>query len=126
MAQSAASLGASFAEQFYVSVSRARDSVTVYTDDKKRLAETIQSCGARMTAHEMLKLPIAGSVMDPFESMLREKAAIPSPESFCPDLKREKEHASEKHKSTEPTDESKKLKQFSYFDSEHARHGISM
>jgi conjugative relaxase-like TrwC/TraI family protein len=77
VAQSAASLGASSAEQFYVSVSRARDSVTVYTDDKARLAETIQSSGARMSAHELLRLPSLVSVIDPFESMLREKGAPP-------------------------------------------------
>ena len=77
VAQSGASLGASSAEQFYVSVSRARDSVTVYTDDKVRLAEAIQSTGARMTAHELLKLPAAKSVLDPFESILREKVVSP-------------------------------------------------
>ena len=87
VAQSAASLGASSAEQFYVSVSRARDSVTVYTDDKARLAETIQSSAARMTAHELLKLPVAANVSDPFESMLRERSAIPSNVPSPSDLK---------------------------------------
>jgi hypothetical protein len=77
VAQSAASLGASSAEQFYVSVSRARDSVTVYTDDKARLAENIQSSSARMTAHELLKLSAAANVTEPFESILREKVVAP-------------------------------------------------
>ncbi len=43
VAQSMRSLGASSAEQFYVSVSRAREAVTVYTDDKEQLAEAIQA-----------------------------------------------------------------------------------
>ena len=84
IAQSAASLGASSAEQFYVSVSRAREAVTVYTDDKTRLAETIQSSSARMTAHELLKLPAPTNVIDPFESMLREKIPIPVSEPLRP------------------------------------------
>jgi len=90
VAQSAASLGASSAEQFYVSVSRARDSVTVYTDDKERLAETIQSSSARMTAHELLKLPVATNIIDPFESMLREKGVVMSKEKIVVESKSQK------------------------------------
>lgn len=41
VAQSAHSFGATNAHQFYVSVSRARDSVAIYTDDVGRLAERI-------------------------------------------------------------------------------------
>jgi ATP-dependent exoDNAse (exonuclease V) alpha subunit len=87
VAQSAASMGASSAEQFYVSVSRARDCVTVYTDDKVRLAESIQSSGMRMTAHELLKLPSQVNVIDPFESIMRDKGA--------PSLEKETEAVSE-------------------------------
>jgi len=80
VAQSMKSSGASSAEQFYVSVSRARETVTVYTDDKVRLAEAIRTNRVRLSAHELLKLPSAAKVLDPFESMLRKKAAIPAPE----------------------------------------------
>ena len=80
VAQSMRSLGASSTEQFYVSVSRARERVTVYTDDKARLAEAIQSSGARMSAHELLNLPAAPKVIDPFESTLREKTVMLTPE----------------------------------------------
>jgi conjugative relaxase-like TrwC/TraI family protein len=76
VAQSTKSFGATSAEQFYVSVSRARETVKVYTDDKTRLAEAIRSSGARVSAHELLKLPAATKVLDPFESILREKAAV--------------------------------------------------
>jgi hypothetical protein len=126
VAQSVASLGASSAEQFYVSVSRARDNVAIYTDDKARLAEAIQSSGARMTAHEMLKLPAAANVVDPFESMLREKTAISSPESLHPDLKQEKVHAHEKIQPTTSPRKSQQLKPFNYFEPEPPRQGISV
>jgi hypothetical protein len=91
VAQSATSMGASSTEQFYVSVSRAREAVMVYTDDKARLAEAIQSIGARMTAHELLKLPAPANVIDPFESMLREKIPIPATEPVRPKMEHEKE-----------------------------------
>ena len=93
VAQSAASLGASSAEQFYVSVSRATDSVTVYTDDRARLAETIQSSGARMTAHELLKLPTAANTGDPFDSILRAEESIRAKEksSLEPEAQKEKQ-----------------------------------
>jgi hypothetical protein len=93
VAQSAASLGASSTEQFYVSVSRARDSVTVYTDDKARLADSIQSSGARMTAHELLKLPTAANTNDPFDSILRAEESIRAKEksSLEPAAQKEKQ-----------------------------------
>jgi len=126
VAQSAASLGASSAEQFYVSVSRARDSVTVYTDDKAQLAESIQSSGARMTAHELLKLPTPANAIDPFESMLREKMVVPSSEKLSPDPKQEKQHAGEKVHSTESLQKSQQKKPFSHFEPEQTKRGISI
>ncbi|MCE0497397.1 MAG: AAA family ATPase [Methylacidiphilales bacterium] len=126
VAQSTASLAASSAEQFYVSVSRAKESVTVYTDDKARLAETIQSSGARVTAHELLKLPVPANVIDPFESLLREKISIPEPESLRPAMKPEKEHSAEKVQAKESPDESQQMKPFIYFEPEHPRQGISL
>jgi len=83
VAQSMKSFGASSTEQFYVSVSRARERVTVYTDDKARLAKAIQSSGVRMTAHELLKLPAATKTIDPFESILRDKGGIPFGEKIA-------------------------------------------
>ncbi|MCE0496494.1 MAG: AAA family ATPase [Methylacidiphilales bacterium] len=91
VAQSMESFGASSTEQFFVSISRARESVTIYTDDKARLAEAIQSSGARMSAHELLKLPVVTKITDPFESMLREKAVIPALEKVAQGSKSEKE-----------------------------------
>ncbi len=126
VAQSAASLGASSGEQFYVSVSRARDSVTVYTDDKARLVESIQSSGARMTAHEMLKLPVTINVIDPFESILREKVADLSSEKLSPEPKHEKPCADEKVNAAVSPQENPRPKPFRYFEPERPRHGISL
>jgi conjugative relaxase-like TrwC/TraI family protein len=126
VAQSSASLGASSAEQFYVSVSRARDSVTVYTDDKARLAETIQSSGTRMTAHELLKLPAPANVIDPFESMLLDRVALRSNEPLPTDLERKKTHPVEKVRPTVSPQESQQLKSSDCFEPELIRHGISI
>jgi ATP-dependent exoDNAse (exonuclease V) alpha subunit len=54
VAQSSLSLGASTKEQFYVSVSRGKESVSVYTDNKTELKEAVTNRTAeRMTALEL-------------------------------------------------------------------------
>ena len=126
VAQSAASLGASSAEQFYVSVSRARDAVTVYTDDKARLAESIQSSGARMTAHELLKLPAPANVIDPFESLLRENIPISVPEIPRPVIKPKKEHVTVKVHPSESAHESPQMRPFNYFEPERHKRGVAL
>jgi conjugative relaxase-like TrwC/TraI family protein len=126
VAQSAASQGASSAEQFYVSVSRARDSVTVYTDDKARLAESIQSSGVRMTAHELLKLPAEADIIDPFETMLRDRVAIPSSDILSPDPKHKNDHAAEKINSKDSPSKSYQNRPSDHFESERPRQGISL
>ena len=126
VAQSEASLGASSAEQFYVSVSRARDSVTVYTDDKARLAETIQSSGARMTAHELLKLSIAPNIVDPFESMLRERATFPTVRQLPPDSEHENEPSGEKPQCKTPASEAQKIKPLDFSKPERVKNGVSL
>jgi len=126
IAQSAASAGASSAEQFYVSVSRAREAATVYTDDKARLAESIQSSGARMTAHELLKLPAPANVIDPFEAILREKIPVPAPEPLRPAMKPKNEHVAVKADPTESAHEGPQMKPFNYFKPERPRQGMSI
>ncbi len=106
-------------------LSRAREAVMVYTDDKARLAESIQSSGARLSAHEMLRLPVSASTTDPFELMLREKVGIPADEPVRPDLKQEKDHADEKIQRATSPGESQQLKPFNYFEPEQPRQGIS-
>jgi len=55
IAQSADSFPASSREQFYVSVSRGREKVTIYTDDKTALKESIWKSGTRLSATELTK-----------------------------------------------------------------------
>lgn len=50
--QSAQSFRASSREQFYVSVSRGRESVTIYTDDKAALKSRVVQSAARISASE--------------------------------------------------------------------------
>lgn len=53
IAQSSMSFRASSTEQFYVSVSRGKESVSIYTDDKKELLSAVSRTGQRMTATEI-------------------------------------------------------------------------
>jgi conjugative relaxase-like TrwC/TraI family protein len=55
IAQSSESFPATSREQFYVSVSRARESLTVYTNDKAALRHAIQRSDPRVTATELMK-----------------------------------------------------------------------
>jgi len=52
--QSSQSFPASSREQFYVSASRARDRVTIYTDDKQALREVIGQTDERLSATEFV------------------------------------------------------------------------
>lgn len=54
IAQGAASFPASSREQFYVSVSRGRESVRIYTDDKAALRQRIRASSERGSATELL------------------------------------------------------------------------
>lgn len=53
IAQGQASLSASSREQFYVSVSRGRESVKLYTDNKAAVKEAVAASGQRMSATEL-------------------------------------------------------------------------
>jgi hypothetical protein len=53
IAQPSMTFAASDKKQFYVSVSRGREAVKIYTDDKEELLETINQDGDRMSVHEL-------------------------------------------------------------------------
>ena len=55
IAQPAATFPATDAKQFYVSVSRGRDRVRIYTDDKEQLLEHAARLGHRPSASELVK-----------------------------------------------------------------------
>ena len=48
-------LEAASREQFYVSVSRGRESVKLYTDDKEAMLDAVRSSGQRLSATELMK-----------------------------------------------------------------------
>ena len=49
------SLAAASREQFYVSVSRGREGVKLYTDDKAAMMEAVQASCARLSATELMR-----------------------------------------------------------------------
>jgi conjugative relaxase-like TrwC/TraI family protein len=49
------SLAAASREQFYVSVSRGREGVRLYTDDKAAMMEAVQASSARLSATELMR-----------------------------------------------------------------------
>lgn len=59
IAQPASTFSATDAKQFYVSVSRGRDAVSIYTDDRDTLLEHAAELGERQSALELVKKPDA-------------------------------------------------------------------
>lgn len=68
-------------EQFYVSVSRGREEVKIYTDDKQALLEGIAPSSARLTAHELLspsvRLDILEQIRQQYRASLENPAEAP-------------------------------------------------
>ena len=64
VAQGAESLGASDREQFYVSLSRFKESLTVYTDDRKELLAAVAKSSARRSATDLVTESQNPSVAD--------------------------------------------------------------
>lgn len=54
ISQSSATFRASSTEQFYVSVSRGRQAVSIYTDDKEQLKQAVSHSGERTSATELM------------------------------------------------------------------------
>ena len=51
------SFAAANKEQFYVSVSRGREALRLYTDDKAAMLEAVKGSGARLSASELIGNP---------------------------------------------------------------------
>jgi ATP-dependent exoDNAse (exonuclease V) alpha subunit len=73
--QSSQSFPATSREQFYVSCSRGRESVTVYCDDKEALSEAVEQSDERISATELIKGSRQRSIV-----ALHERYHEPSPE----------------------------------------------
>ena len=54
-------------KQFYVSVSRARDKVHIYTDDKTALLEQVSEIGDRQSAIELLNSEELSQLINSFQ-----------------------------------------------------------
>ncbi|MBK8001216.1 MAG: hypothetical protein IPK15_21515 [Verrucomicrobia bacterium] len=57
LAVSSTSFVAAHREQFYVSVSRGRHQVRVFTDDPEGLLESVRQTGSRLSAVELVQAP---------------------------------------------------------------------
>ena len=79
IAQSSASAPASSKEQFYVSASRGRDSVKIYTDDRETLRESVGASSVRLSAVELMR-----------NAKEKEKSAVMPSAAPNPEKKQEK------------------------------------
>jgi ATP-dependent exoDNAse (exonuclease V) alpha subunit len=90
LAESAESLPAAGAEQFYVSISRGRKRATVYTDDKRALRAAVQESQSGMTAGELVSLQqrqqAAASRFRARQRLVQSSQAPESPHSHLPEL----------------------------------------
>lgn len=69
IAQSTLSQGAAYREQFYVSASRFRESIRIYTDDHENLKKSIVKSSRRVSATDMMK----GLKLSPGGQTVRQK-----------------------------------------------------
>lgn len=76
IAQPASTFSATNLNQFYVSVSRARDSVHIYTDDKDALLAQASLSGERLSALELVKRKKA--VRQTAEQVMRSRKPVPA------------------------------------------------
>lgn len=83
IAQPAATFPATDAKQFYVSVSRARDRIRIYTDDKEALLEHAAELGERQSALELVSK--RNHTLDRSQQLIREAMErTPTPSTLAP------------------------------------------
>ncbi|MGP1345539.1 MAG: MobF family relaxase [Phycisphaerales bacterium] len=74
LAQSAASRGAASIEQFYVSASRGKQSIAIYTDDKVALVEAVHASAERLSAIELMSGQVLEAKRAPAREAMRNRA----------------------------------------------------
>ena len=82
VAESSESFRAADREQFYVSASRFKDDLTIYTDDKHQLLEAVRKSSHRPSATDLVKKEIS-------ESASEAKINKPSPPTVAENVERE-------------------------------------
>jgi conjugative relaxase-like TrwC/TraI family protein len=75
VAESSESFRAADREQFYVSASRFKEALTIYTDDKRQLLEAVSKSSARPSATDL----VSASVLEGSESLSLDKRVAPQP-----------------------------------------------
>lgn len=83
ISQPAATFSATDIKQFYVSVSRGRDAVHIYTDDKEALLERAGSSGERMGAVELIS-PLKNPFSQKMIQHRRQDQRIENPSPIAP------------------------------------------
>jgi hypothetical protein len=76
VAESSESFRAADREQFYVSASRFKEALTIYTDDKHQLLEAVRKSSHRPSAMDLVKKEISESVS---ETETNKPAPAPAP-----------------------------------------------
>ncbi len=79
IAQSSQSLPAASKEQFYVSASRGKRSLAIYTDDKQDLRQSVERTSHRMAAIELTKARSAMAVRTLQAARFRQRHKAPQP-----------------------------------------------
>lgn len=101
IAQPASTFPATSSKQFYVSVSRGRERVRIYTDDKKELMEYAKKIGDRQSAIELVTGKNYNTPL--VHQLVRDKINKEMPKAVQKSkLKAEKKHSPDKDKSYEP------------------------
>jgi conjugative relaxase-like TrwC/TraI family protein len=72
VAESSESFRAAGREQFYVSASRFRESLTIYTDDKRQLLDAVRKSSQRPSARDLVTKQVAESVEEALKKTLRQ------------------------------------------------------
>ena len=75
VAESSESFRAADREQFYVSASRFKEALTIYTDDKRQLLEAVSRSSARLSATDL----VSAGVLEGSESLSFDKRLAPQP-----------------------------------------------
>ena len=63
IAESSESFRAADRQQFYVSVSRFKEALTIYTDDKRQLLEAVSKSSERLSATDVVKMGVARAAL---------------------------------------------------------------
>ena len=91
VSQPAETFPASNQKQFYVSVSRGRESVSIYTDSKDDLKRSVGKDGNRMSTHELERLDDPNKVME-MDRLNKQQKSFDTKKAIDLDQRKEREN----------------------------------